>query len=647
MVLQPAATEVEFPKAARRPASAQPLQIRFVEIYFRGHFDFLCRSKIHRSAGHGKSRLVDLWPEAATGRATSVKIRSQDVNIPEYRFRRGPERHLDGGAHRVGFPSPPLASSSSSLAPPALSPPSPALSAAYPPLCCMIILDDDQDQVPKLPDPIYAPPVNRCSTPTSTSSLPDYDTSEAQQQTKSWLRRPKGRYWKIVVIILLVYTLLTVVIGVPLIVVKLRNSKPNSYQTTPWNPQQASVVVIPGQEIISSPPTYEEAMHCDQWFTVDKKDHDLLTSVATYNMPLDEGIFLGSNGSYRADAVSSSISGTLQVDINQEPSISDIQIDVTMSYSSTDVRNRTHVCLVDAYDNNGFYLYVPNNLTDRDILKFDITMLFPQHVGNVSSFAVMLPLFQQHYAALSPQITFDQVVLGGPMSNVTSVTADKLFVMASPGSITGTFGSSNQLVLETMSAEVTANISMNISGDVSQPSIRINTGNKPLTTNITLQSPKPNWTGKWAKPPQVYIDVNTFNAPLVVTVVQSPPPPSSVMPLPIFVHAGNNLGLTAVSMDSNYQGTFLAQTEYALATVQDGPADEGGIVSNLTSTYSYQPRSVKDSFGRTLYYDSVSDSSVTGWIGQGQRPKVITTAGSPGCVEAVSVLSPVQLDLAS
>ena len=82
----------------------------------------------------------------------------------------------------------------------------------------MIILDD-QEQVPKLPDPVYAAPVNRCSTPTSTTSLPDYDTSQAEQIDKPWLRKRKTRYWKIVVIILLVYTLLTVVIGVPLIVV--------------------------------------------------------------------------------------------------------------------------------------------------------------------------------------------------------------------------------------------------------------------------------------------------------------------------------------------------------------------------------------------------------------------------------------------
>lgn len=75
-------------------------------------------------------------------------------------------------------------------------------------------------------------------------------------------------------------------------------------------------------------------------------------------MPLDIGIFLGSNGSYRADAKSTSISGSLQVDINRDASVPDIQIDVQMSYSNPSVRSRTHVCLVDAYDNNGFYIYV-------------------------------------------------------------------------------------------------------------------------------------------------------------------------------------------------------------------------------------------------------------------------------------------------
>ena len=168
---------------------------------------------------------------------------------------------------------------------------------------------------------------------------------------------------------------------------------------------------------------------------------------------------------------------------------------------------------------------------------------------------------------------------------------------------------------------------------------------RPLTANITLQIPKPKWSGKWMKPPQVLIDVNTFNAPLTVSVAQIFDAPSPV--LPVFLHAGNNLGITTVFMDQHFEGTFLAQTEYATATVFDTPPSSGDpLMSNLTSSFSYSPRSGSDAFGRTLYYDSVADSAVNGWIGSGQRPKVISTAGAPGCVEVTSVLSPVVLNLA-
>lgn len=131
----------------------------------------------------------------------------------------------------------------------------------------------------------------------------------------------------------------------------------------------------------------------------------------------------------------------------------------------------------------------------------------------------------------------------------------------------------------------------------------------------------------------------------MINCAQQFPGAAPSTPLPVFLHAGNNLGAANVFMDSHFQGTFLAQTEYAAAIVQDGNgADE---ISNLTSTFSYQPRSEQDSFGRTLYYDSVADSSANGWVGKGQRPKVISTAGAPGCVEVISVLSPVMLDLAA
>ena len=89
----------------------------------------------------------------------------------------------------------------------------------------MIILGDDEAQVPKLShlSPVYAPPVNRCST--SASSLPDYETSEAQQlqqhdEPTKWKGRSRNyRRWRIAFIVLIVYSVLSFIIGVPLLVV--------------------------------------------------------------------------------------------------------------------------------------------------------------------------------------------------------------------------------------------------------------------------------------------------------------------------------------------------------------------------------------------------------------------------------------------
>ena len=149
----------------------------------------------------------------------------------------------------------------------------------------MIILGEDEAQLPKLstPSPVYTPPVNRCTTPAS--SLPDYETSEAQHLTQDdgkWKQRPRNyRRWRLILICLLVYSFLTLIIGVPLLVIvrqplykvfavlftnpyqKLRNEK-HPTSMSQWNPQQASVV-LPGSEITSSPPSFEDAKDCDIW----------------------------------------------------------------------------------------------------------------------------------------------------------------------------------------------------------------------------------------------------------------------------------------------------------------------------------------------------------------------------------------------
>ncbi len=86
----------------------------------------------------------------------------------------------------------------------------------------MIILGDDEAQLPKLTNlsPVYSPPVNRCTTPTN--SLPDYETSEAHWQNQDdgkWKEKPRNyRRWRLILISLIVYSLLTLIIGVPLLV---------------------------------------------------------------------------------------------------------------------------------------------------------------------------------------------------------------------------------------------------------------------------------------------------------------------------------------------------------------------------------------------------------------------------------------------
>ena len=153
---------------------------------------------------------------------------------------------------------------------------------------------------------------------------------------------------------------------------------------------------------------------------------------------------------------------------------------------------------------------------------------------------------------------------------------------------------------------------------------------------------------KSQKYPAFFIDVNTFSSPLYLSVAQTLQDDDDLTP--VFLHASNNLGAVRVAMDSHYEGTFTAQTEYARTVVLDTPTGgtpPGGIdemASNSTFVKTL-PDSMDDTFGRTLYYDSVSPTSVHGWVGRGKRPNTISSSGAPGCIEVMSVLSPVTLEL--
>lgn len=162
-----------------------------------------------------------------------------------------------------------------------------------------------------------------------------------------------------------------------------------------------------------------------------------------------------------------------------------------------------------------------------------------------------------------------------------------------------------------------------------------------VTVNLVQTSSK---SSKSPPPlPTFYIDANTFNAPLTLSVIQDPLPSSPA--IPVFIHATNNLDATNVTLDKYFEGIFFAQTEYASTTILDGSFN-----SHTVDLDSINP--VVDASGRTLDIDNSStDSQIGGWIGRGTRPPISasssSSAGAPGCLQVLSVLSPVNVNFGS
>lgn len=523
----------------------------------------------------------------------------------------------------------------------------------------MIILDDDEGQLPKLanPAPVYSPPVNRSTTPTS--SLPDYEEFEydylkPKQPEAKW-KRPRftARCWRITLITLLLYCILTTAIGVPLVLRFARQRDPDasSYYSPPpsWNAQEAVSLISAAQSAVSSEPPFITARDCDLWNSTDvmNKSTNMYMSKLQISVPFNyTGVFVGSNGTFRAgDPTHGTIIGSLFVGVNNDPSVDTLEFDLTMTHSEEDIRSKTHICVADVDYNTGVYIYVPDSLDRDDTLNFNATFLLPQNKSALlSEFATMLPMFSQQFGDLASQFEFDSVVIGGPMSpvNVESIKSSSIAVMSSPAEIRGSFEVYDSIVLETMSAPINVDIQLTSSArrllvSPSSSVARLNTGNSPLNANITV-GVKPSSSGDNTKltnsqlAQQLWtINANTFNAPLNMSIQQIGS--TATRPLAVVVQAGNNLGDTHITADQYFQGDFQVQTMYASAVVRDEGVDSDSTFAVRT------PSSSVDSVGRTVAFDEISDGTVTGWLGVGPR-----SMQSPACLSVMSVLNPVFVD---
>lgn len=124
-------------------------------------------------------------------------------------------------------------------------------------------------------------------------------------------------------------------------------------------------------------------------------------------------------------------------------------------------------------------------------------------------------------------------------------------------------------------------------------------------------------------PPHFWGKVNTFSAPINLTISQD----DSVPSIPTYFQVQDNLGSTQVVLDQKFQGTFFAQTKMAAVTVLHG--DDNPKFDPMGSGAP-----------RNLNFDEGSSSSITsGWIGWGKEP----ASGGQSHIEIISSLAPVEL----
>ncbi|KAI0958825.1 hypothetical protein AcV7_004531 [Taiwanofungus camphoratus] len=370
-------------------------------------------------------------------------------------------------------------------------------------------------------------------------------------------------------------------------------------------------------------------------------------------IPLSGLVFLQSNVSYPTDAAEfQMLSGTLAVGINDDPTVSDALVSVSMLYSDVSLKDRTSVCLMNISNSNGLYLYVPSNLSESDTLIFNITFLFPQTLSlHVSEFLTWLPHFTQWFTNLTPYVTFDKVTLGGPMSEVIvgSIQASSALVKSALAEIQGNFNVSESLILETVSAPIAANISLYNSGGYTEITyLSVSTGNAPLNASIALYLPP--GSSHCAQSPNFLANVETFNAPLALALSHMP----ASMPAAVQLRAGTNLGEAVVSVDGKFSGTFNVQTTFADADVLEATVPDIDMAQFDISLYSSALRDTSQAspassgsspdVGKVVDFDVISSSQMSGWVGTGKRPpKPQNGPNGQGSVEVSSTLSSVAL----
>lgn len=501
----------------------------------------------------------------------------------------------------------------------------------------MILLEEPPSKLGSDSDvcgPTVRLPERAAGRSTSHITLPDYETSQAIAQNhfvykKTGKGRIDSRFWRATLYALIIYIALSLIIGIPIVAVRLKQRSDRKYSSPPLGPPwQAGIEVAGPNASILVDDLIKAVPICNSWtsYTSDPSGTSFNASLKYSLSPLGQ-FSIRSNVS--SDSVNPQfIFGNLRVGMNPDKTTKDALLSLSLQASSSTLRKDTNVCFAMVDNACDLAIYVPDKLSGSDSIRFNISLLFPPttHPSTVDRLATWLPTFTQSFDNMDKQWTFSKATIEGPSSQFSAgfLQANNLLIQTSSAEIEGTFYVNESLTLDTIDAPINATITLLNDWQSRTPTLlTLDTGNGYIDAQIYLNAP-----GSLHHPTAFLTTLRTFNAQIVASVTHD----TSSPPSEFHLRATNYLAETWITLDPKYEGTFDLQTKLATASLK---------VDNGTNVVNHPLENGK----RGYAFDHSSSSRIFGWVGWGSRPGPTTQQNYQGHVEVVSSHGSVVLQL--
>ncbi|KAF7361706.1 Zn(2)-C6 fungal-type domain-containing protein [Mycena venus] len=499
----------------------------------------------------------------------------------------------------------------------------------------------------RLPDPV----AGRSSV--SSIQLPDYETSQAQVNEQqhhsnsstttlaSSFRKPSlphrfdSRFWRITFFALAIYVFLSVVVGIPIIVTRIKFRQ--AHQPPPPDIQSLFL-----DENDDAAPPYNSpfgtgmvmaasSLQCDTWDSKDTLPGGRFIATARHTLSPDGMFAVRSNVT---DEVVPHPGGmhNLTVAVNDDASERDVLLVVSLTTSSVQLRDQAHYCFSSAGDGRGLAVYMPRGLSPTDVQVFDIRLLFPKNpsgpagTSHSANLVTYLPMFHQYFAPLNDRINIDTINIAGAGLDVVcdDMRANKIAVKMSYANINGMFNASQSLKLDNIQGSITANATLYNDPSTQLPTyLYMDTGNSDLMATVTMVSSKPSLA------PKFNLALQTFNGSLMLDAGYD----AATQGGQLMLSAQNNQGMSTVYVDKKFTGLFDLHTKLSSATL-----DYSRVLNASSGSGSNKQQ------GWHFVGDSNSTYWAQGWVGTGTRPKYWDPS-KDGKVSVVSSLSPIKLEI--